>query len=84
MADLRSVHVQRIRDAGIPVLDISLDRKFDREALKVIRETILSRKIDIVHAYTNRTVLHMVLAGRCLPVKLRIGSINHHFRNSGK
>ena len=70
MADLRSAHVQRIRDAGIPVLDITLDRKFDREALKVIRETILSRKIDIVHAYTNRTVLHMVLASRGLPVKL--------------
>ena len=70
MADLRSTHVQRIRDAGIPVLDIPLDRKFDREALKVIRETILSSKIDIVHAYTNRTVLHMVLATRGLPVKL--------------
>ncbi len=70
MADLRSAHVQRIRDASIPVLDITLDRKFDREALKVIRETILSRKIDIVHAYTNRTVLHMVLASRGLPVKL--------------
>ncbi len=70
MADLRSAHVQRIRDAGIPVLDISLDRKIDRVALKVIRETILSRKIDIVHAYTNRTVLHMVLASRGLPVKL--------------
>ena len=70
MADLRSTHVQRIRDAGIPVLDIPLDRKFDREALKVIRETILSSKIDIVHAYTNRTVLHMVLATHGLPVKL--------------
>jgi hypothetical protein len=70
MADLSSAHVQRIRDAGIPVLDIPLDRKFDRDALKVIRETILSRKIDIVHAFTNRTVLHMVLASRGLPVKL--------------
>ncbi len=70
MADLSSVHVQRIRDAGIPVLDIPLDRKFDRQALKLIRETILSRKIDIVHAFTNRTVLHMVLASRGLPVKL--------------
>jgi len=70
MADLRSVHVQRIRDAGIPVMDLPLDRKLDRQALNLIRETILARKIDIVHAFTNRTVLHMVLASRGLPVKL--------------
>ncbi len=70
IADLRSAHVQRIRDAGIPVLDIPLDRKLDRAALKLIRKTILAEKIDIVHAYTNRTVLHMVLASRGLPVKL--------------
>jgi len=70
MADLRSVHVQRIRDAGIPVIDVPLDSKLDRAALKLIRETIISGNIDIVHAYTNRTVLHMVLASRGLPVKL--------------
>jgi glycosyltransferase involved in cell wall biosynthesis len=70
MADLSSVHVQGIRDAGIPVMDLPLNRKYDRQALKLIRETIVSRKIDIVHAFTNRTVLHMVLASRGLPVKL--------------
>jgi glycosyltransferase involved in cell wall biosynthesis len=70
MADLRSVHAQRIRDAGIPVIDVPLERKLDRTALRLIRETIISRDIDIIHAYTNRTVLHMVLASRGLPVKL--------------
>ncbi len=70
MADMRSTHVQRIREAGIPVLNLPLDRKFDRQALKEIRQTILDRKIDIVHAFTNRTVLYMVLATRGLPVKL--------------
>ena len=70
MADLRSAHVQRIRDAGIPVLDIPLDRKFDREALKVIRETILSRQ------NRHRSRLHQPhrtahgAGHRGLPVKL--------------
>ena len=70
MADLRSAHVQRIEDAGISVLDVPLDKKLDREALKMIRKIILAEQIDIVHAFTNRTVLHMVLASRGLPVKL--------------
>ena len=70
MGDLRSMHLRRIRDAGVPVLDVPLDRKLDRAALKLIRRTIIARKIDIVHAYTNRTVLHMVLATGGLPVKL--------------
>ncbi len=70
MADLRSAHVQRIEDAGICVLDVPLDKKLDREALKLIRKIILAEQIDIVHAFTNRTVLHMVLASRQLPVKL--------------
>lgn len=70
MADRRSTHVQRIRDAGIPVLDITLDRKYDRKVLKLIRHTIVSEEIEIVHTFTNRTVLYMVLASRGLEVKL--------------
>jgi glycosyltransferase involved in cell wall biosynthesis len=70
MGDLRSAHMQRIRDAGIAVLDVPLDKRLDRKAQQLIRETVVSHKIDIVHAFTNRTVLHMVLGTRGLPVKL--------------
>lgn len=70
MADIRSPHVQRIRDAGIEVHDVPLDRKLDRAALRLIRRTVTGTGVNIVHAFTNRTVLHMVLATRGLPVKL--------------
>ena len=70
MADLRSPHVRRIQAAGIEVLDVPLDRKLDRDALQLIRRTVVEQSIDIVHAFTNRTVLHMVLATRGLPVRL--------------
>ena len=70
MADARSPHVQRIQAAGIEVIDVPLDRKLDRPALKLIRRTVIQQGIDIVHAFTNRTVLHMILATRELPVKL--------------
>lgn len=70
MADARSAHVQRLRDAAIEVHDQPLERKLNRAALKSIRRMVLDRGIDIVHAFTNRTVLHMVLATSGLPVKL--------------
>jgi glycosyltransferase involved in cell wall biosynthesis len=70
MADMRSPHVQRMQAAGIPVQDMPLERKLDRPALRLIRETVQNRDIDIVHAFTNRTVLHMVLATRGLSVRL--------------
>lgn len=70
MADTRSPHVQRIRAAGITVHDMPLDGKLDRAALRTIRRTVEDHEIDIVHAFTNRTVLHMVLATRGLPVGL--------------
>lgn len=70
MADQSSPHVQRLMEAGLSVIDMPLNRKLDRAALRVIRDTVLEQDIDIVHAFTNRTVLHMVLATRGLKVKL--------------
>jgi len=70
MADTRSPHVQRMQAAGITVHDMPLEKKLDRAALKTIRRTVVEQGVDIVHAFTNRTVLHMVLATRGLPVRL--------------
>jgi len=62
--------VQRIREAGIKVIDTPLDKKLDRDALRRIAGLVRERGIDIAHGFTNRTVLHMVLATRGLPVRL--------------
>jgi glycosyltransferase involved in cell wall biosynthesis len=70
MADLRSPHVQRMRDAGVPVEHMPLENKLDRAALRRIRAEVLDAGVDILHAFTNRTALHMVLATRGLPVRL--------------
>jgi len=70
MANLRSAHVQRIQSAGIQVEDLPLEKKLDRVALDTIRRTVHDQGIDIVHAFTNRTVLHMVLATHGLSTPL--------------
>jgi glycosyltransferase involved in cell wall biosynthesis len=70
MGDLRSTHMQRIRDAGARVVDVDWEPKLDRKTLRLIREAITVDGVDIIHAFTHRTVLHMVLASKGQPVKL--------------
>jgi glycosyltransferase involved in cell wall biosynthesis len=70
MGDLRSAHMQRIRDAGVHVIDVAWERRLDLKTLRLIRDTIANDSIDIIHAFTHRTVLHMVLSSKHLPVKL--------------
>lgn len=70
MADTRSTHVQRLKENGIDVRDRTWESSLDFSALRSIRQFVVENSVDIVHAYTNRTVLHMVLATRKLPVRL--------------
>ena len=70
MADVRSEHVKRLIVAGIEVLNLPLDKKLDWKGLQRIRHEVISRKIDIVHAFNHRAVLHMVLATRGLSTRL--------------
>lgn len=69
MADARSPHVQRIRDAGITVHDTTWEKKLDGDALRRIRAQVADG-VELLHAFTNRTVLHMVLGTRGLDVPL--------------
>jgi len=63
---LDSPHVQRIRDAGIPVTDVRWEKHLDRDVLELIRATCVNDRIDIIHSGNSRTTLHMVMATRKL------------------
>ena len=63
---LESPHVQRIRDAGIPVTDVRWKKKLDRKVLADIRRTCIEHDIDIIHSGNSRTTLHMVMATKKL------------------
>lgn len=63
---LDSRHVQGIRDAGIPVVDVRWKKRLDRRVLQLIRHTVAEERIDIIHTGNSRTTLHMVLATRPL------------------
>lgn len=63
---LDSPHVQRIRDAGIPVTDVRWEKKLDKKVLQDIRRTCVDETIDIIHSGNSRTTLHMVMATKKL------------------
>ena len=65
-ANLDSPHVQRMRDAGIPVTDVRWKKRLDRDVLNLIRKTCLEHGIDIIHSGNSRTTLHMVMATKKL------------------
>lgn len=65
-ANLESRYVQAMQKAGLPVTHISWKKKLDRQALELIRKTVIEDKIDIIHTGNSRTTLHMVLATRPL------------------
>ncbi len=63
---LDSPHVQRMRDAGIPVTDVQWKKQLDRKVLRLIRAVCVNDRIDIIHTGNSRTTLHMVMATKKL------------------
>jgi len=63
---LDSPHVQRIRDAGIPVTDVRWEKRLNRDVLEKIRRCCIEDHIDIIHSGNSRTTLHMVMATKKL------------------
>jgi glycosyltransferase involved in cell wall biosynthesis len=59
----------RLTEAGIPVEQIPIRKRIDRPAAARIRRLIRDNRIDIVHAFNNKTVSNALRASRGLPVR---------------
>lgn len=59
----------RLLEAGIPVETIPMRRRLDRRAIAQLRELMVRHRIDIVHAFNNKTVSNALWAARGLPVR---------------
>jgi glycosyltransferase involved in cell wall biosynthesis len=68
---LESPYIQAMVDAGIQVSGVSWKKRIDRDVLEQIRSTIAEQGTDIVHSLNSRSTLHMVLATRKLPRRVR-------------
>jgi len=57
-----ATHLQRLKSAGIEVIELDMQGRIDRHAIKVIRTLLKSRSFDIIHMYNNRAVSNGLLA----------------------
>ncbi len=55
-------HLQRIRDAGVRIVEHHCRSRIDRQSIRLLRSLFRDKAFDIVHAFTNKTVSNAVLA----------------------
>jgi L-malate glycosyltransferase len=63
-------YAARFREAGIRVIDYHPQRKFDREAVRRIRQEIADHDRQIIHLFNNKAISNGIRAARGLPVKV--------------
>lgn len=64
-----SPYVKKFRAAGIEVVDFHPEQKFDRTAIKFIRERLKDGEHDILHMFNSKAYINGLRASKGLPVK---------------
>jgi L-malate glycosyltransferase len=70
MLPLNAPHLQQFKDADIPITELVIRKRFDFNAIKKIRKTIITHNIDIIHTFNNRTAINGLLA--CIGLNTKI------------
>ncbi len=69
MTQADSVYANRMREAGIAIIDFEPRRKLDVAAIRAIRAELRAGKYAIVQMFNNRAIANGLLAAVRLPVK---------------
>ena len=70
MTEADTVYAERMRDAGVNLIDLEISRRFDWAAMRSIRQTLIEGQQQIVHMFNNRAITNGILASTGLPVRL--------------
>lgn len=65
-----AAYVEEFKAAGINVIDFHPEKKFDKEEVAFIRQTIIDKQIDIVHLFNSISSVNGIRAAKGLPVKV--------------
>ncbi len=65
-----SVYAGPMREAGIRVVDFVPEKKFDRSAVRFIREDLVAHRHDILHLFNNKAIANGLIAARDSSVKV--------------
>lgn len=63
-------YAQRFKDAGLAVIDFHPTRKFDSEAVRLIRQVLIDGQFNILHLFNSLAVVNGRRAAKGLPVKV--------------
>lgn len=67
-----SQHAQEFQELGIDVIDFHPQHKFKKSEIEKIKKTVKDKKIDIIHAFSNKGTYAAVKAAKGLNVKLML------------
>lgn len=63
-------HYERLRDAGVPLIDLALKSRFDLKGAGAIRAQLKAKRYDILHLFDNKSISNGILASWGIPVKI--------------
>ncbi len=63
-------HIQRLRDAGVPVTAMALKGRHDKKGTAAIRERLQENNYDILHLYNNKAAANGIRAARGIDLKI--------------
>ncbi len=70
LTDKNSAHTPDFEKAGIKIIDFKLEKKYYKEGIKKIRNTLISNKIDIIHLFNSKAIYNGLAAVKNLNVKV--------------
>ena len=70
MCPASAPHRSLLVEAGVPVVDLVLESRFDRSGIKQIKAQLAKRSVGIVHAFNNKAVSNSLIATKGYPCKL--------------
>jgi len=59
-----------LAEAGVPVIDLMLRKRFDKVGVAALREEIIRGRYDLLHLFSNKAVQSGLAASRGLSVKI--------------
>ncbi len=70
MCSPSSLYYDHLKESGLRVTDLEINKRVDFPAIQAIRRRLKSRDFNIIHGFDNKTISNAVIATSGFPVKV--------------
>ncbi|MBA3581034.1 MAG: glycosyltransferase [Gammaproteobacteria bacterium] len=63
-------HISKLYKAGVPVTELNIKGRYDRHAIKLIRDHLLTQQPHILHVFNNNATSNGLLAAKGINVRI--------------